>query len=420
MLPNSNGVVFLEDLNLRNGRRSSMLELQDAIAEPPVFTLTMDGACTLRLVVADADRKLTRSPLITEKSWSQVLGIRFEQAAVSKSGNRITLTYEDSITAAMRRRDSKLKIPGGSQTRRGIVLRLADGLATDVDPEKRKNVASPIERDHDHDSWDITGDLAEEIHWRRFSTGRELVFGSDQWLYRRADPIMFVEGQGAVKFIDFDLDQGKRASAATVYLDATTDAIPPGQPVELGDDMGPAAGKWLVQSFSRTLSSTQATVALTRERHSLKEPKRSASGDGGDPDHNSQGTDHGGPVASAARGRMVAVALAQAGKPYVWGGHGPDAFDCSGLVQYATAAAGHILPAPSASQAYAVAHAGKSMSIDTAIRTRGALLFIQTSSAHHVAISLGNGSTMEAMNPEAGVRIGTAAGRGWTSAGWWI
>ncbi|WP_052692325.1 transglycosylase family protein [Gordonia sihwensis] len=32
---------------------------------------------------------------------------------------------------------------------------------------------------------------------------------------------------------------------------------------------------------------------------------------------------------------IVAVAMAQRGKPYVWGARGPDSFDCSGLMQYA-------------------------------------------------------------------------------------
>src|SRR3954451_11028242 len=40
----------------------------------------------------------------------------------------------------------------------------------------------------------------------------------------------------------------------------------------------------------------------------------------------------------------VDTALAQQGKPYVWGGAGPDSYDCSGLVQYAYAAAGIALP----------------------------------------------------------------------------
>lgn len=38
--------------------------------------------------------------------------------------------------------------------------------------------------------------------------------------------------------------------------------------------------------------------------------------------------------------RAVAVALAQVGKPYVWGAKGPNAFDCSGLVQWAWRQAG--------------------------------------------------------------------------------
>lgn len=40
----------------------------------------------------------------------------------------------------------------------------------------------------------------------------------------------------------------------------------------------------------------------------------------------------------------VGVAMAQIGKPYVWGASGPDSFDCSGLVVYAFAAVGKSLP----------------------------------------------------------------------------
>ncbi|WP_374203710.1 C40 family peptidase [Pseudonocardia sp. ICBG601] len=46
------------------------------------------------------------------------------------------------------------------------------------------------------------------------------------------------------------------------------------------------------------------------------------------------------PVARAA----VTYALAQLGKPYVWGGTGPDGFDCSGLMLASWAAAGVALP----------------------------------------------------------------------------
>ena len=43
---------------------------------------------------------------------------------------------------------------------------------------------------------------------------------------------------------------------------------------------------------------------------------------------------------SPAAQRAVSFALAQLGKPYVWGAEGPDSYDCSGLVQTAWRSAG--------------------------------------------------------------------------------
>lgn len=48
---------------------------------------------------------------------------------------------------------------------------------------------------------------------------------------------------------------------------------------------------------------------------------------------------------------VVESAMAQLGDAYVWGGNGPDGFDCSGLTTYAYAAAGISLPRSSRSQA---------------------------------------------------------------------
>jgi len=42
--------------------------------------------------------------------------------------------------------------------------------------------------------------------------------------------------------------------------------------------------------------------------------------------------------------KIIAYALAQVGKPYVWGATGPDAFDCSGLIYAAYRSVGIILP----------------------------------------------------------------------------
>jgi cell wall-associated NlpC family hydrolase len=57
---------------------------------------------------------------------------------------------------------------------------------------------------------------------------------------------------------------------------------------------------------------------------------------------------------SGAVGDMLRVALAQQGKPYVWGATGPDAFDCSGLVVYAWRMAGYHLSVRTSEQMFAV------------------------------------------------------------------
>jgi cell wall-associated NlpC family hydrolase len=56
------------------------------------------------------------------------------------------------------------------------------------------------------------------------------------------------------------------------------------------------------------------------------------------------------PAATPAAQAVVDTALAQLGKPYVWAGTGPNGYDCSGLTQFAYAAAGIHLPHSSGRQ----------------------------------------------------------------------
>jgi cell wall-associated NlpC family hydrolase len=49
-------------------------------------------------------------------------------------------------------------------------------------------------------------------------------------------------------------------------------------------------------------------------------------------------------VEAALGQRILATALGQLGQPYRYGGNGPDAFDCSGLVRFAHAAQGVAVP----------------------------------------------------------------------------
>jgi cell wall-associated NlpC family hydrolase len=129
--------------------------------------------------------------------------------------------------------------------------------------------------------------------------------------------------------------------------------------------------------------------------------------------------------------------LAQAGDQYVFGAAvnftdpDPDVFDCSGLVSWACGRAGVKPPLPHGSWLQAT-HCCRAnhleMDVDEAITTRGALLFkfgttdpftasIRPATAH-VAWSLGNGTTIEAMGGKWGVGSWTAdrVKRQWTHA----
>ncbi|MDN3265122.1 NlpC/P60 family protein [Streptomyces sp. CSDS2] len=103
-----------------------------------------------------------------------------------------------------------------------------------------------------------------------------------------------------------------------------------------------------------------------------------------------------------APGGRAAVAVAYAygklGSPYVWGATGPNAFDCSGLVQAAYRAAGLSLPRTS----YAQIDAGRRVS-RSELRP-GDLVFFYPGISH-VGIYVGGGRMIHAPNPSAPVRL---------------
>ena len=139
---------------------------------------------------------------------------------------------------------------------------------------------------------------------------------------------------------------------------------------------------------------------------------------------------------------IVQLALSQRGKRYVFGAQpadgdpNPRAFDCSSLVRWSCNRLG-LAPAMQPTSYYQEIHCashGTTVGVDQGIATRGALLFNHRDLAGnlhtptppvnpaiyshaHVAISLGNGQTIEARSTAVGVVIGTANGRGWTAAG---
>ncbi|MQA33619.1 C40 family peptidase [Modestobacter roseus] len=95
------------------------------------------------------------------------------------------------------------------------------------------------------------------------------------------------------------------------------------------------------------------------------------------------------PAPTAAAGEAVQTALAQVGDMYLPGGSGPDRFDCSGLTQYAYAAAGISLPHSSRAQAQL------GVPVSRSELQPGDLVFFY-SPISHVGMYIGNGQMVHA------------------------
>ena len=120
------------------------------------------------------------------------------------------------------------------------------------------------------------------------------------------------------------------------------------------------------------------------------------------------------PATAGKTAQFLNISLSQKGKTYVYGAEAdgqanPKAFDCSELIQWAMERLGMEFPDGSANQ---IAYA-KPISVEEALRTPGALLY----RPGHIAISLGNGKTMEARGSDYGVGVFSARDRGWTAGG---
>jgi cell wall-associated NlpC family hydrolase len=112
----------------------------------------------------------------------------------------------------------------------------------------------------------------------------------------------------------------------------------------------------------------------------------------------------GGPAGSPgpAAARAIAYARAQLGKPYLWGGTGPGAFDCSGLVQQAYASAGVSIARTSQQQWVTEPHVSSPRP--------GDLVFFAgadgtMTAPGHVGLVVGHGDMIEAYGTGVPIRV---------------
>ena len=108
-----------------------------------------------------------------------------------------------------------------------------------------------------------------------------------------------------------------------------------------------------------------------------------------------------GTAPSAAGQAAMGVAMAQVGKPYIWGSTGPNGFDCSGLMVYSFAQAGISLPRTS----YQMMGVGTAVSM--ADIQPGDLVI--SYGGGHVGLYIGNGMMVHAANETVGVEVTSLA-----------
>lgn len=109
-------------------------------------------------------------------------------------------------------------------------------------------------------------------------------------------------------------------------------------------------------------------------------------------------------LSSQQRASLIAAALSRVGLPYVWGGAGPNVFDCSGLVQWAYRQAGILMPRTADEQFLTGDH------IPLADAQPGDLLFWtydpnDPGFVDHTAIYLGNGLMVVAPHTGTNVQV---------------
>lgn len=113
---------------------------------------------------------------------------------------------------------------------------------------------------------------------------------------------------------------------------------------------------------------------------------------------------------SALRQRAAQIAIAQIGDAYGYGGDGPHVFDCSGLTQFAWGRVGVQLTH------YSRAQWGQTRRISLKDAEPGDLAFYFDNGASHVAMYVGNGMVVGAVDYGIGVKRTPVVGTPWTDA----
>jgi cell wall-associated NlpC family hydrolase len=113
------------------------------------------------------------------------------------------------------------------------------------------------------DNWACLTRLAAEIGYRCFCVSGTVYFIDDYTLYHQRVAMTLNEASDGVDAIDPDYSQGKKQATIAVACRANRWQAPPGS-VAAVTDLGPASGRWLVSTITRSLFDKAASVTLKK------------------------------------------------------------------------------------------------------------------------------------------------------------
>lgn len=244
-------------------------------------------ASTVKVVIDDYDRVYLNSRLANELSLLSVGGLWFVLVQVAKSGNHVTLTFEDALIFKLRQIRGPMTQAPGVVTRAEFAAQLCLTTLTPflidfLTPLAAEPLTRGTTQDPNEDTWTCLTRIAGAVGYRCFSDGYSIIFGPDGWLLNPLGPfsgpgMVISEFTGPVDWINFDHDIGKPVAKATVTTYADGWTADTGSSVSV-TGLGAANGQWLVESISRDLNHTATTVALVSPNPTLPEPQPQASG----------------------------------------------------------------------------------------------------------------------------------------------
>ncbi|MYZ34147.1 MULTISPECIES: C40 family peptidase [unclassified Streptomyces] len=158
-----------------------------------------------------------------------------------------------------------------------------------------------------------------------------------------------------------------------------------------------AEAKKKAEAAARAKAEATARASRTAERTTLA-PTSTSSDSGSSSSSGTASAPKATTKASGSAGALIAFAQAQLGDAYVMGSTGPNAWDCSGLVQAAYRQIGVDLPRVSQDQSTA----GTQVSLSN-LQPGDILYWGGAGSAYHTAIYIGGGEFIGAQNPSSGV-----------------